>query len=318
MEVDESCCDGSINHEVRASFNVILRPTALLSVSEHYARIVFKNKNQRYPHGAYGRKPYICGTLFGCLTGRTVEVTHALPIKVQLISDFLEIGERFQDFRLPMVKQVCPAAELVGCYSVGNRLTPTDRDLHTKLFAANPNIVFMKLNFENRRLEELPIKFYEAVLDFSPMRTRTQFIPLKVTVVPTQMETITTNDIFSQPLAGADGGTIVTKQMTAHLNAIKIFKSRLQLMRDYLEAVSRDELPCNHALMREIGSFCSSMPIAGTECFKEKLFEFQKNIALDELLNITAKVTADIHVVFRKYTEVYSKSGRLIRQRKMV
>lgn len=246
-----------------------LHPLVLVNVSDHYTRAKAQLADGAEP-------PRQFGLLLGVQTGRTVEITNSFELVTREpeqpggppVVDPTYMSEKQEQY-----KKVFPAFDVVGWYSASSTDTlrpEEDMPLHKGFMELNESPVYLSFGgVISPAHKDLPVTLYESELRMVDGQPSTTFSKAKYTIETVEAERISVDNVARILPSGqqADGAGQYTQHLLGLHSAIKMLTSRIEVMHKYLVAVDAGEVPCDHALVRQISSLLRQLPTVTSERF---------------------------------------------------
>ncbi|VDL61205.1 unnamed protein product [Hymenolepis diminuta] len=254
--------------------SVVIHPLALLNVSEHWMRLkLILNSVNAVAYGG----------LLGKHKGRDVEIHNTF----EMVVDDMVIDSDYLVDRVERVRQLYKGLDVIGWYTNGKSLTEENKTFHFQFTEKYECPYILILDPLDKTCERLPFRLYESGID-SLSRVYFKQVTFKVGNDPIESIGI---DLLARvadvakvtPDTGINNVTNVpgTSNVVPHENswklnevsetaetlqenhqAVQMLSNRLNVLRDYVDAVMRGELPVNHARLREIRALLVRLPHA--------------------------------------------------------
>ncbi|KAK9897723.1 Mov34-domain-containing protein [Cystobasidium minutum MCA 4210] len=267
---------------------VSLHPLPLLNISEHYTRVRIQNG------GSLANSDIkVMGALIGTQAGRELEVVNSFELAAVPNAETKEwnVNHDFFVTRQNQFKQVFPAFEFLGWYSVGHTPQASDLSIHTQLLAYNESPVFLQLHPDAIQppsapggstkvaASKLPLDIYESVVDTASGKSETKFVKVPTEAGGYKVETyeaeriavetasrLTVSDATANA-STAQGGkapqetveSTLVAGLSTQRNAISMLHSRIAAILEYLSAVQQGKAAPDHETLRQISSLVSSI-----------------------------------------------------------
>lgn len=132
---------------------------------------------------------------------------------------------------------------------------------------------------------QLPVKAFELMFKEKSV----EFAEIPVRVETGDAERIGVEDITKGAQAQGGHGPHLDAHLTTETNAIKMFYSRLKIVRDYVVAVKQQKAPMNHEVMRQIDSFIARLSNERDPHLQSLLDEQQLSVLTSALLAAITK-----------------------------
>ncbi|KAK3726891.1 hypothetical protein QZH41_016689, partial [Actinostola sp. cb2023] len=274
------------------SVSVALHPLVIMNISEHYTRI---RAQQGKPN------PQVVGALLGTQDGRNVEIFNSFELQFDVFDDgHIIINMEYYKTKEEQFRQVFKNLDFLGWYSTGTAAQESDIGIHKQVCEINESPLFLKLN-PLASTSDLPITMYESVIDLVdgevgsalsaeakyPMpllclylQTRMLFVEVPYTLATEEAERIGVDHVARLSASGTVDGATVSEHLLAQYNAIKMLHSRVKMILEYVNAVKKGDVPCNHEIMRDALSLCQRLPVMKTGMFKEGFYDQCNDVML--------------------------------------
>nr|CDS34708.1 COP9 signalosome complex subunit 6 [Hymenolepis microstoma]CDS34715.1 COP9 signalosome complex subunit 6 [Hymenolepis microstoma] len=270
VEVPDPLVDTSNQH----SISVIIHPLALLNASEHWMRLklILDSVNAV----AYGG-------LLGKHNGREVEIHNTF----EMVVDDMVIDSDYLVDRVEKVRQLYKGLDVIGWYTNGKSLTEKNKTFHFQFTEKYECPYILILDPLDKTCERLPFRLYESGIDslcqvyFKQVTFKVGNDPIEsigidllarvadVAKVTPDIDTSDNTDVpgISNPVSQKNLSKPKEVSETAETlqenhQAVQMLSNRLNVLRDYVDAVIRGELPLNHARLREIRALLVRLPQA--------------------------------------------------------
>lgn len=134
---------------------------------------------------------------------------------------------------------------------------------------------------------QLPVKAFELLFKEKTV----DFSEISVRVETGDAERIGVEDITKGSNQSGGRGQDLEAHLTTETNAIKMFYSRLKVLRDYVTAVKKGEIAANHEILRQIDSFMARLSdnSSSNSNLQRLLDEQQLSVLSSALLAVVTK-----------------------------
>ncbi|VDO05270.1 unnamed protein product [Rodentolepis nana] len=271
MEVVEDS-DPLVDTSNQHSVSVVIHPLVLLNASEHWMRLklIYDSVNA----AAYGG-------LLGKHNGRDVEIHNTF----EMVVDEMAIDMDYLIDRAEKVKQLYKGLDIVGWYTNGRSLTEENKSFHFQFSERFEGPYILILDPLDKTCERLPFRLYESGIDshcqvyFKQVTFKVGNDPIEsigidllarvadVAKVTADMGTNDTTDAPGVSTTASHKNLSKPKELSEtaetlqeNHQAVQMLSNRLNVLRDYVDAVMRGELPFNHARLREIRALLVRLP----------------------------------------------------------
>merc|ERR1712100_983571 len=259
-------------HRMSRPTSVVVHPLVLLSTVDHYNRVAKDTKKR------------VVGVLLGERDKQgAIDVTNSFAVPFDeddrnpsiwyLDHDFLEA-------LYAMFRKVAAKEKIVGWYSTGPRIKPSDLEIHEvfRRFCKEP--VYCVIDVKPRELG-IPTEAYVALQEVKDDGTEAIYT---FHHLPSEIGAYEAEEIGVEHLLRDIKDTSVStlaQQVTSRLNAMKGLHSRLADMQTYLENVLAEKMPVNHQIIAHM----------------QDVFNLLPNLSIENLVKAFSVKTNDMMVV---------------------
>jgi len=274
------------------SLTITLHPLVLLNITDHYTRQVVR--------GNKGPNTRVFGAILGVQSGRTVEISNSFELVYVENPPGLDLD--FFSIKESQMKKVFPKLDVLGWYSTGSQVLPSDSEINTQVTRFNENPLYLLLETIKREHKELPISIFETefkVINDVPRQvlTKTEF---KIDTV--QSERIAVDHIFHSSISGAHSPLVV--QLQGMHNAISMLHGRLKTILKFIELTKSGAIPFDHAAMRQIGRLIQLLPCLDSPSFHKNLLSECNDTQLIAYLDTMTKGTTALSDLMDKFNVI--------------
>ncbi|KDO23980.1 hypothetical protein SPRG_10677 [Saprolegnia parasitica CBS 223.65] len=278
---------GDAGAEGRA--DVRIHPLVLMNLCDHWTR-------------AHAGAKQVMGALFGIQKGRNIEVMDSfeLPTPAELQSaDSPATLKTFLTERTEQFAKVFPGFEFLGWYAVQDKIQASDLATHRMLMEFNESPLFLVLDptpppatkGDNVKLK-LPLSLYESELHMLNNTPTMLFVKTQFKVHTTESEGIALDHISKVAPGGAATESSLHGGLGSMRDAILMLDKQLGVLRAYLEATKRGDIPVDHALLRQVASICQQLPAMRSDLFASTFSqEYNDTLLVTYLATITKGIT---------------------------
>jgi 26S proteasome regulatory subunit N8 len=220
---------------------VVVHPTVLLSVVDHYNRLAKDSKRR------------VIGTLMGEYGDNGVlEVTNCYAVPFEEDKDEPSIwffDHIYHEQMFNMMRKINSREKILGWYSTGPDIKQSDIQINEILRRYNTNPVFVVIRVQDEQQISLPTEAY-----FTQEETDTegnigrQFVHVPSTVGATEAEEVGVEHLL-RDIKDASQGQL-SKQVIDKINGMKALAGKLKEMRLYMEGVISGQYRYNHAIIQ--------------------------------------------------------------------
>ncbi|KZS96106.1 hypothetical protein SISNIDRAFT_451786 [Sistotremastrum niveocremeum HHB9708] len=278
-----------------STLSLALHPLPVLNISEHLTRAKVQTGNP---------SPNVLGALLGTQNGRDIEIVNSFELALTPTTESGEekVDHEFLAARRDQYKQVFPALEFIGWYTVAPIPTAKHISLHEQFlpYLPTPLLLILQPSKLDASAQSLPLKAYEPTIEIKDRKSRSVFVE-----VPFSMETGEAERIaVDWTVKGAEGGTSLVSHLQTQRAAIKMLHDRILILIQYVTGVIANQAPRDHATLRALGSLIASLPASESAAFREEFDTEFADVQLTAYLSRLTKTTdtlnnlVDKHLVF--------------------
>jgi len=242
-----------------ARATVVVHPTVLLSVADHYNRTCKGASNKR-----------AVGSLCGEIIAGEVHVTNCYGVPFE--EDARDprvwfLDHMYHDQMFDMMKKVNAKERFVGWYSTGPKIKPADLEIHQLYrkygkFGLDP--LFLIIDAVPKDSEIFPIDAYYCVDEKTSDTTfKRTFQHMRATVGAFEAEEVGVEHLL-RDLKNASTSTLATR-VNEKLTALHVLCKKLQEIQGYLKKVIDGKVPPNHQIMHNIQDIFNRLPDTQSE-----------------------------------------------------
>jgi len=266
----------------------------ILNISEHLTRTKVQTGNPN---------PDILGVLLGTQNGREIEIVNTFELALEASSNGdLRVDHDFLATRRDQYKQVFPALDFIGWYTVAPIPTAKHISLHEQFvaYSSTPLLLVLQPSKIDTTAQSLPLKVYESTIEIRDRRSRSVFIE-----VPFSMETGEAERIAVDFTAkGAEGGTTLVSHLQTQRAAVKMLHDRIVLLTQYVTSVLAQKVPMDRTVLRALASLLATLPASESSEFRKEFDTEYTDVQITAYLSTLTKTTdvlnnlVDKHLVF--------------------
>lgn len=230
---------------------VVVHPTVLLSVVDHYNRI------------AQGTKKRVIGVLLGEYGDKGVlEVTncYAVPFEEDLQEpDVWFFDHIYHEEMFGMMRKINGKEKIIGWYSTGPSSKKNDIQINEIIRRYNTLPVFVIIKVQETHQIGLPTEAYftrEEVDDEGNMQR--QFIHVPSSIGATEAEEVGVEHLL-RDIKDASQGPL-SKRVTDKVAGLKVLASKLQEMQEYLVKVISGQYRYNQSIINNFQDIFNLLP----------------------------------------------------------
>jgi 26S proteasome regulatory subunit N8 len=262
--------------QVRASAPkmVVVHPTVLLSVVDHYNRIARDTKKR------------VVGVLLGEYgPDGLLDVTncYAVPFDEDLNEPQVWFFDHiYHETMFNMMRKIHSKERIIGWYSSGPAIKKADIDINEILRKYNTNPVFVLIKVHEAAAPGIPTEAYctqEEVDDNGNLMR--QFVHIPSSIGASEAEEVGVEHLL-RDIKDASQGQL-SKQVGDKIQALKALTEKLKEMRVYLQNVLSGKFRYNHAIIHNF----------------QDIFNLLPNLKVDQVVkNFSVKTNDYMHVIY--------------------
>jgi len=253
---------------------VVVHPTVLLSVVDHYNRIAKDTKKR------------VVGVLLGEYGDHGVlDVTncYAVPFDEDLQEPSVWFFDHiYHETMFNMMRKINSKERIIGWYSSGPAIKKADIEINEILRKYNTNPVFVLIKVHEAAAPGIPTEAYctkEEVDDNGNLMR--QFVHIPSSIGASEAEEVGVEHLL-RDIKDASQGQL-SKQVGDKINALKALTEKLKEMRLYLQNVLSGKFRYNHAIIHNF----------------QDIFNLLPNLKVDSVVrNFSVKTNDYMHVVY--------------------
>lgn len=102
---------------------------------------------------------------------------------------------------------------------------------------------------------------------------------------------------------------MVAEHLRCQLNAVKMLRDRVQLIRDFVRDTQEKKIDWNHEILRESFNLSHRLPVVSNELFKDEFFTQCNDVGLQTYLGMLTKGTNSMNQFVNKFNLLYDRQG---------
>lgn len=229
--------------------DVVVHPIVLLSVVDHYTRV------------AKGTTKRVIGTLLGEVTDAKLHITNCFAVPFEEDPRDPQVwflDHNFHENMFAMFKKVNQKERVVGWYSTGPKIKPSDLSIHELYRRYCPEPVLVVMDVQPKDLE-LPMEAYysEQEETSDPVFKRT-FLHVQSTVGAFEAEEVGVEHLL-RDIKNASASTLAVR-VGDKISALKGLNERLKDIAKYLHDVVAGKLPVNKEILYQLQEIFNLLP----------------------------------------------------------
>lgn len=234
---------------VKTKRDVVVHPIVLLSVVDHYSRV------------AKGTTKRVVGTLLGEVDDAKLHITNCFAVPFEEDPRDPQVwflDHNFHENMFAMFKKVNTKERIVGWYSTGPKIKPSDLNIHELYRRYCPEPILVVMDVQPKDLE-LPMEAYYSVQEETsdPVFKRT-FMHVESTVGAFEAEEVGVEHLL-RDIKNASASTLAVR-VGDKISALKALAVRLKDITAYLNSVVSGKLPTNREILNKLQEICNLFP----------------------------------------------------------
>mmetsp|Transcript_136452 Transcript_136452/g.345517 ORF Transcript_136452/g.345517 Transcript_136452/m.345517 type:complete len:357 (-) Transcript_136452:202-1272(-) len=234
--------------------DVVVHPIVLLSVVDHYSRV------------AKGTTKRVVGTLLGEVTDFNLHITNCFAVPFEEDPRDPQVwflDHNFHENMFAMFKKVNAKERVVGWYSTGPKIKPSDLSIHELYRRYCPEPVLVVMDVQPKDLE-LPMEAYYSVQEqTSDQVFKRTFFHVPSTVGAFEAEEVGVEHLL-RDIKNASASTLAVR-VGDKISALKSLGMRLKEISVYLQSVVSGKLPMNEEIIFQLQEIFNLLPDQDSE-----------------------------------------------------
>jgi len=229
--------------------DVVIHPIVLLSVVDHYNRV------------AKGTTKRVIGTLLGEIYDLKIHVTNCFAVPFEEDAKDPQVwflDHNFHENMFAMFKKVNQKERMVGWYSTGPKIKPSDLSIHElfRRYTPEPLLCIMDVNPKDI---ELPMECYYSVQENTADEVfKRTFLHVNSTVGAFEAEEVGVEHLL-RDIKNASASTLAVR-VGDKISALKGLAVRLGEISKYLQSVVTGNLPMNQEIIYQLQEIFNLLP----------------------------------------------------------
>mmetsp|Transcript_21437 Transcript_21437/g.43834 ORF Transcript_21437/g.43834 Transcript_21437/m.43834 type:complete len:324 (+) Transcript_21437:42-1013(+) len=287
-----------------SSLNMTLHPLVVINISDHFTRA------RAQSGGRPGARVF--GALLGEQIGRHVEIANSFEMKITVTAG----GETRADpdylrTRLEQYKKTFPKYDMLGWYSTGTEVEPGDLAMHQALCEVTESLLYMLLNPAQALTpgnRDLPILIHESEVHVVDEQPTMRFVSVGYKIDSVESERIAVDHVAHiLPSGDSNSGSALTQHLGTQHTAITMLTERIDIIRNYLQAVADGTVAADHEVLREVKSLCAKLPAIDTPRYHDEFMQDYNNTLLVSYLGCITKGMGSINELIDKYNSAFDR-----------
>merc|ERR1719217_444666 len=238
----------------QARRDVVVHPIVLLSVVDHYNRV------------AKGTTKRVVGTLLGEVWDFKLHITNAFAVPFEEDPRDPQVwflDHNFHEQMYSMFKKVNAKERVVGWYSTGPRIKPSDLSIHELYRRYCPEPVLVVMDVQPKDLV-LPMEAYYSVQEQTSDEVfKRTFLHVNSTVGAVEAEEVGVEHLL-RDIKNAPASTLAVR-VGDKISALKGLGAKLREISAYLQAIVAGKLPMNHEILYNLQEVFNLLPDQDSE-----------------------------------------------------
>jgi len=234
--------------------DVVVHPIVLLSVVDHYNRV------------AKGTTKRVVGTLLGEVTDFNLHITNCFAVPFEEDPRDPQVwflDHNFHENMFAMFKKVNAKERVVGWYSTGPKIKPSDLSIHELYRRYCPEPVLVVMDVQPKDLE-LPMEAYYSIQEQTSDEVfKRTFLHVQSTVGAFEAEEVGVEHLL-RDIKNASASTLAVR-VGDKIGALKGLSMRLLEISQYLSQVVAGKLPMNQEIIYQLQEIFNLLPDQDSE-----------------------------------------------------
>lgn len=234
--------------------DVVVHPIVLLSVVDHYNRV------------AKGTTKRVVGTLLGEVSDFSLHITNCFAVPFEEDPRDPQVwflDHNFHENMYAMFKKVNAKERVVGWYSTGPKIKPSDLSIHELYRRYCPEPVLVVMDVQPKDLE-LPMEAYYSIQEQTSDEVfKRTFLHVQSTVGAFEAEEVGVEHLL-RDIKNASASTLAVR-VGDKIGALKGLSTRLLEISQYLSQVVSGKLPMNQEIIYQLQEIFNLLPDQDSE-----------------------------------------------------
>mmetsp|Transcript_15007 Transcript_15007/g.22843 ORF Transcript_15007/g.22843 Transcript_15007/m.22843 type:complete len:361 (-) Transcript_15007:171-1253(-) len=291
--------------------DVVVHPIVLLSVVDHYTRV------------AKGTTKRVVGTLLGEVDDFKLHITNCFAVPFEEDPRDPQVwflDHNFHEQMFAMFKKVNQKERVVGWYSTGPKIKPSDLSIHELYRRYTPEPVLVVMDVQPKDLE-LPMEAYYSIQEeTSDQVFKRTFLHVESTVGAFEAEEVGVEHLL-RDIKNASASTLAV-QVGDKISALKALTVRLKDISAYLQSVVSGKLPMNKEIIYQLQEIFNLLPDQDSEELVRSFAMETNDMMLALYLGSMLRSTVALHNLInnkiknKKLKEQKSEEGKKAKEEK--
>eukprot|EP00440_Ansanella_granifera_P031853 gb/GFBE01034569.1/.p1 GENE.gb/GFBE01034569.1/~~gb/GFBE01034569.1/.p1 ORF type:complete len:355 (+),score=121.88 gb/GFBE01034569.1/:1-1065(+) len=264
--------------------DVVVHPIVLLGVVDHYNRV------------AKGTTKRVVGTLLGEVTDFSLHITNCFAVPFEEDPRDPQVwflDHNYHEQMFAMFKKVNTKERIVGWYSTGPKIKPSDLSIHELYRRYCPEPVLVVMDVQPKDLE-LPMEAYYSVQEQTSDEVfKRTFLHVSSTVGAFEAEEVGVEHLL-RDIKNASASTLAVR-VGDKIGALKGLAMRLREISQYLSQVVAGKLPMNQEIIYQLQEIFNLMPDQDSEELVRSLATETNDMMLALYLGSMLRSTVALH-----------------------
>jgi len=263
---------------------VVVHPLVLLGVVDHYNRV------------AKGTTKRVVGTLLGEVSDYDLHITNCFAVPFEEDPKDPQVwflDHNYHEQMFAMFKKVNQKERIVGWYSTGPKIKPSDLSIHELYRRYCPEPVLVVMDVSPKDLE-LPMEAYYSVQEQTADEVfKRTFLHVPSTVGAFEAEEVGVEHLL-RDIKNASASTLAVR-VGDKIGALKGLAMRLKEISQYLRDVVNGKLPTNQEIIYQLQEIFNLMPDQDSEELVRSLATETNDMMLALYLGGMLRSTVALH-----------------------
>jgi len=280
------------------ALNISLHPLVIINITDHYTRTLIRSE---------GKVKRVFGALFGNQEGRTIEIFNSCELVYTEATHSLDLN--FFAEKEQQMKTVFPKYEVLGWYSTGGQVQPNDLEINKQILQFNESPLYLMLDPQvglDKQGKDLPISIYETELKLEKEAPVHVFSKASFKIETIQAERISIDHIAHST---SGGESALVAQLSGMYNAISMLNLRINVIRQFLEAVKSGKVSADTNLLRKIATMTQLLPCMDSPSFNEGFLREYNDTLLVAYMTMITKGTNNLNELLDKFSMSHEMRG---------
>eukprot|EP01029_Cantina_marsupialis_P014432 TRINITY_DN3186_c0_g1_i1.p1 TRINITY_DN3186_c0_g1~~TRINITY_DN3186_c0_g1_i1.p1 ORF type:complete len:360 (-),score=88.94 TRINITY_DN3186_c0_g1_i1:168-1160(-) len=264
---------------------VTVHPLVLLSVVDHYNRV------------AKGTKKRVVGVLLGNVrNGTVVEATNsfAVPFDEDLRDQsYFFLDQDYIDKMFSMYRKVNAREQIIGFYSSGPKIRPSDSDILALFqeYLTNPTMVIVDVRAMAE--ESTPTRAFQRVEDATDGEKTYTLKHVSSEIGAEEVEEVGVEHLL-RDINDVTVGTL-GERIRRKMYALRGFHSRIKEIHSYLSNVAEGKAEVNNQILHNVQRMITLMPNVATDEFQKAIREEVNDSHVVMLISSLLRAITSLH-----------------------